>query len=175
MGTPLDRNPFHQGCTLTFPHSPRPGPFRHAVHLTCISLGCGRKPEYREKPTQTWGGRAHCTATVAPAGNQLVFFSSSTLNKTMLFEDLLYTFCETSQHTDLISFCKLGTIHQFLTICLKILSYSFNDFYHQLVATSAYIVAADTKKRNSGRKILNGDKAVYYLQCIFVGQKKPRN
>lgn len=143
----MDRNAFHQACTLTYPHSLRPGPFRHAVHLTCTSLGCGRKPESRGKTHADMGRSRTLHADSRPAGHQLLFFFSSTLNKTMLFEDLLYTFCETSRHTDLISFCKLGTIHQFLIICLKILSYSFNDFYHQLVATSAYIVAADTQRK----------------------------
>lgn len=46
------------------------------------------------KPTQTWGGRANSTPTVALTENQFLFshqcYNKTTLNKMTLSEDLLY-------------------------------------------------------------------------------------
>lgn len=66
------------------------------AYLMGTSLGYGRKLEYPDKPTQTWGEHANPTKTVALAGN-LFFFSYLCYKETMLnetlFEDLLHLEC----------------------------------------------------------------------------------
>lgn len=94
----LDRTPFHYRvlmCAHTHSYGDNLG---MAVNLTCLSLACGRRPEWPEKTNvdTVRGELANSTQTVAPAKNH--FFShhcynDMTLNQMTSFEDFSMCMC----------------------------------------------------------------------------------
>lgn len=89
-GTNLHRTPFYQGAltpTATQKATAETCKLPSPTHL-CAVEGNQRT---KRRPTQTWGGHAKSTLTVAPAENRV--FLTNVNNETMLNEQILLRTC----------------------------------------------------------------------------------